>query len=68
MLGEALMAGIERVDGVTGVCWMDGRPAVSGEKLPGRRHKIRLLCKSCDESTFGTGGTVMTSTTDSSQG
>lgn len=62
LLVEVLMAGIERVEGVTGVCWMDGRPAVSGEKLPGRRHQVRLLCRSCDESTFGgSGGRVTTS-------
>lgn len=28
--------------------------AVSGEKLPGRRHKIRLLCGRHDELVFGT--------------
>jgi hypothetical protein len=34
VLVEVLMAGVERVDGVIGVCWLDGRPAVAGEHRP----------------------------------
>jgi len=36
-----------------GACWMCGLPAVCGEKLPGRRHKARLLCQAHADAVFG---------------
>ncbi|SES28326.1 hypothetical protein SAMN05216188_13044 [Lentzea xinjiangensis] len=48
------MTGVMRVPAASGGrCWMCGMPAVSGEKLPGRRHRVRLLCKRHDVLVFG---------------
>jgi hypothetical protein len=33
---------------------MCGLPAVCGEKLPGRRHKVRALCQTHTDAVFGT--------------
>ena len=33
---------------------MCGLPAVCGEKLPGRRHKVRALCQAHADAVFGT--------------
>ncbi len=35
--------GVERVPAPGGACWICGLPAVCGEKLPGRLHKVRGL-------------------------
>ncbi|RLK58601.1 hypothetical protein CLV68_3072 [Actinokineospora cianjurensis] len=48
------MAGVVRLIAAGGRCWICGMTSVSGEKLPGRRHKIRLLCRRHDELVFGT--------------
>ena len=37
-----------------GVCWICGLAAICGEKLPGRRHKARLLCQAHADAVFGT--------------
>lgn len=47
-------AGVQRIEGCGGRCWICGRPAVVGQKLPNRRHKARLLCRTHDEAVFGT--------------
>ncbi|UJW36898.1 hypothetical protein L3Q67_45350 (plasmid) [Saccharothrix sp. AJ9571] len=47
-------SGVVRVAACGGRCWLCGLPAVSGEKLPGRRHKVRLLCRRHDQLVFGT--------------
>ncbi|UJW32431.1 hypothetical protein L3Q67_01175 [Saccharothrix sp. AJ9571] len=53
MTGSA-RAGVVRVASVEGgPCWLCGLPAVAGEKLPGRRHKVRLLCRRHDQLVFG---------------
>lgn len=46
-------AGVERVPSPGGACWICGLPAVSGEKLPGRRRKVRGLCQSQADAIFG---------------
>jgi hypothetical protein len=46
-------AGVERAPSPGGACWMCGLPAVCGEKLPGRRHKVRGLCQSHADAVFG---------------
>jgi hypothetical protein len=46
-------AGVVRVTASGGRCWLCGLPAVAGEKLPGRRHKVRLLCRRHDQLVFG---------------
>lgn len=45
--------GVERVPSPGGACWICGLPAVCGEKLPGRRHKVRALCQSHADAVFG---------------
>jgi hypothetical protein len=45
--------GVQRIPVSGGFCWLCGFAAVAGEKLPGRRHKIRLLCRRHDELVFG---------------
>jgi hypothetical protein len=50
---EVEVAGVVRVEAVAGVCWLDGLPAVAGEKLPGRRRRVRLLCRLHDVAVFG---------------
>jgi hypothetical protein len=45
--------GVERVPSPGGACWMCGLPAVCGEKLPGRRHKVRALCRTHADAVFG---------------
>lgn len=47
------MAGVVRVEATGGVCWLDGLPAVAGERLPGRRRRVRLLCRLHDAAVFG---------------
>jgi hypothetical protein len=48
------MAGVMRMAAsLSGRCWICGMSAVSGERLPGRRHRVRLLCKRHDELVFG---------------
>lgn len=46
--------GVDRVplDGAA-ACWMCGLPAVCGEKLPGRRRKVRALCQQHADAVFG---------------
>jgi hypothetical protein len=46
-------SGVERVPSPGGACWMCGLPAVCGEKLPGRRHKVRALCQTHADAIFG---------------
>lgn len=46
-------AGVDRVPSPGGACWMCGLPAVCGEKLPGRRHKVRALCQAHADAVFG---------------
>jgi hypothetical protein len=46
-------AGVERVPAPGGACWLCGLPAVCGEKLPGRRHRVRALCQSHADAVFG---------------
>jgi hypothetical protein len=46
-------AGVERVPSPGGSCWICGLAAVCGEKLPGRRHKVRPLCQSHADAVFG---------------
>jgi hypothetical protein len=46
--------GVELLPVPGGACWMCGMLASFGEKLPGRKHKTRLLCRTHAESTFGT--------------
>ncbi|WP_157442272.1 MULTISPECIES: hypothetical protein [Actinoalloteichus] len=50
--GRLMAAGIVRVAAFGGRCWMCGATAVAGEKLAGRRHKVRLLCKRHDQLVF----------------
>jgi len=45
--------GVERVPSPGGACWLCGLPAVCGEKLPGRRHKVRALCQSHADAVCG---------------
>lgn len=45
--------GAERVPSPGGACWICGLPAVCGEKLPGRRHKVRALCQAHADAVFG---------------
>ena len=45
--------GVERVPSPGGACWICGLPAVPGEKLPGRRHRVRALCQSHANAVFG---------------
>ncbi|MBW4722406.1 hypothetical protein [Saccharothrix obliqua] len=52
--GDGRVAGVVRVEvSAGGRCWMDGRPAVAGERLPGRGRRVRLLCRHCDAAVFG---------------
>ncbi|OXM59684.1 hypothetical protein CF165_46685 [Amycolatopsis vastitatis] len=53
--------GVQRVPATAGFCWMCGRRAVSGERLPGRRHRVRLLCRQHDQAVFGPPGEAPTS-------
>jgi hypothetical protein len=48
-----LLNGVERLPVPGGACWMCGKTAAFGEKLPGRKHKTRLLCPAHAEATFG---------------
>ncbi|MFE2755657.1 hypothetical protein ACFXGA_27020 [Actinosynnema sp. NPDC059335] len=50
---EVVVAGVVRVEATGGVCWLDGLPAVAGERLPGRRRRVRLLCELHDAAVFG---------------
>lgn len=52
-LVEVVVAGVVRVEATGGVCWLDGLPAVAGERLPGRRRRVRLLCELHDAAVFG---------------
>jgi hypothetical protein len=46
--------GVMRVSAAPGGrCWMCGMTAISGERLPGRGHKVRLLCRTHDALVFG---------------
>lgn len=45
--------GVERVPSPGGACWICGLTAVCGEKLPGRRHKVRALCQTHADAVFG---------------
>lgn len=54
------MTGVVRVPASGGRCWICGRAAIAGEKLPGRRHKVRLLCKSHDPLVFGDASNAQT--------
>jgi hypothetical protein len=45
--------GVERVPSPGGACWICGLTAVCGEKLPGKRHKVRALCQSHADAVFG---------------
>lgn len=46
--------GVERVPlDKAAACSMCGLPAVCGEKLPGRRHKVRPLCQRHADAVFG---------------
>jgi hypothetical protein len=45
--------GVERVPSPGEACWICGLPAVCGERLPGRRHKVRALCQSHADAVFG---------------
>jgi hypothetical protein len=45
--------GVERVPSPGGAYWLCGLPAVCGEKLPGRRHKVRALCQAHADAVFG---------------
>jgi hypothetical protein len=48
-------SGVERVPlGKAAACWMCGLPAVCGERLPGRSHKVRWLCQRHADAVFGT--------------
>jgi hypothetical protein len=47
--------GAERVPlAKAAACWMCGLPAVCGERLPGRSHKVRGLCQRHADAVFGT--------------
>ncbi|MFB4317636.1 hypothetical protein [Actinomadura sp. 21ATH] len=46
-------AGVERVLSPGGACWICGLPAVCGEKLPGRKRKVRGLCQTHADAIFG---------------
>jgi hypothetical protein len=52
MVGKEI--GVQRIAATGGFCWLCGFPAVAGEKLPGRRHRVRLLCRRHDHLIFGT--------------
>jgi len=57
--GREIMAvtGAERVAAPQrGRCWMCGLSAIAGDRLPGRRHKVRLPCRRHDELVFGGAG------------
>lgn len=43
----------ERVPSPRGTCWICGQPAVCGEKLPGRRRRVRPLCQAHADAVFG---------------
>ena len=46
--------GVERVPAPQGAaCWICGLTAVRGERLPGRRHKVRALCQAHADAVFG---------------
>jgi hypothetical protein len=46
--------GVEKVPSSPGAaCWICGLPAVAGEKLPGRRRKVRALCQAHTDAIFG---------------
>lgn len=46
--------GVERVPAPPGsACWICGLTAVAGEKLPGRRRKVRALCQTHANAVFG---------------
>lgn len=45
--------GVERVPSPGGACWICGLTAVCGERLPGRRHKVRALCQAHADAVFG---------------
>jgi hypothetical protein len=47
------VGGVERVPSPGGPCWICGLPAACGEKLPGKRHKVRGLCQSHADAVFG---------------
>jgi hypothetical protein len=49
-----MTGGVERVPlDKAAACWMCGLPAVCGEKLPGRRRKVRALCQRHADAVFG---------------
>ncbi|VVJ22759.1 Uncharacterised protein [Amycolatopsis camponoti] len=48
--------GVQRIPAAEGVCWICGRPAVSGERLPGRRPRVRLLCWQHDQAVINPPG------------
>jgi hypothetical protein len=43
----------ERVQSPGTACWICGRPAVCGQKLPGRRRKVLGLCQAHADAMFG---------------
>ena len=51
--GPVTGGGVERVPLREGACWICGLAAVCGEKLPGRRHKVRGLCQTHADAVFG---------------
>jgi hypothetical protein len=48
-----MSTGVERVPSPGGVCWLCGLTAVCGEKLFGRRRKVRGLCQAHADAVFG---------------
>ena len=51
--------GVERVPSPGGACWLCGLAAVAGEKLPGKRHRVRGLCQAHADAVFGTGHPIV---------
>ncbi|MGH3565750.1 MAG: hypothetical protein ACRDRH_06895 [Pseudonocardia sp.] len=45
--------GVQRIPAYGGLCWLCRQPARWGEKLPGRRHRVRLLCQHHADLVFG---------------
>ncbi|WP_158263109.1 hypothetical protein [Amycolatopsis sp. CA-128772] len=43
---------IQRIPATGGFCWSCQQTAVSGERLPGRHHRVRLLCRQHDQAVF----------------